>query len=214
MAEFWSKYSEKFLALSQREKLLISLGGAVGLFFILLTLLVEPAMDIGSSMQRQIKSESNQIAQVRSQIQLIKERLKKDPDREVDAQLKRLHAKSEKLSASLSEELSSLLSPNQMAELLEGVLDNSKSLKLISLESLPAEPVIKGEKDTTDYYIHPVRIELTGKYFDIKNYLSVLEEMPMKYFWKSFNYQVEEYPQARLILEVYTLGTGQEFIGG
>jgi MSHA biogenesis protein MshJ len=59
-----------------------------------------------------------------------------------------------------------------------------------------------------------VKIEITGKYFDIKNYLVELEIMPTTYFWRSYQYEVEEYPTARLVLVVYTLGTGQEFIGG
>ncbi|MCG6282615.1 MSHA biogenesis protein MshJ, partial [Vibrio diabolicus] len=41
-----------------------------------------------------------------------------------------------------------------------------------------------------------------------------LESLPVKYFWRSFKYQVETYPQARLILQVYTLGSREEFIGG
>jgi MSHA biogenesis protein MshJ len=59
-----------------------------------------------------------------------------------------------------------------------------------------------------------VRIELTGKYFDILEYLQLLESMPMQYFWRSYQYTVEEYPEARLVMEVYTLSSRQEFIGG
>jgi MSHA biogenesis protein MshJ len=62
--------------------------------------------------------------------------------------------------------------------------------------------------------VHPVRLELTGNYFAIRDYLLALESLPVKYYWRSFKYQVETYPQARLILQVYTLGSREEFIGG
>jgi MSHA biogenesis protein MshJ len=57
-------------------------------------------------------------------------------------------------------------------------------------------------------------MELTGSYFDISAYLQALESLPVRYYWRTFQYKVEEYPQARLVFEVYTLGTRQEFIGG
>lgn len=103
-----------------------------------------------------------------------------------------------------------------MARLLEGVLAGTKGLKLVSLESMAAEPIAGGADNQTQtgYYLHPVKIELTGSYFSILSYLNTLESLPVKYYWRSFNYTVEEYPTARLILEVYTLGTRQEFIGG
>jgi MSHA biogenesis protein MshJ len=101
-----------------------------------------------------------------------------------------------------------------MAELLEMVLDSSVKLRLVSLQSLPAESILSGDGSEAGYYIHPVRLELTGEYFDIKSYLSTLESMQVKYFWRSFEYEVEAYPKAKLILVVYTLGTRQEFIGG
>lgn len=41
-----------------------------------------------------------------------------------------------------------------------------------------------------------------------------LEHMPVKYYWRSFKYQVVEYPQAQLEFVVYTLGAKEEFIGG
>ena len=39
----WEQYSDKFLALSSREKWLVLLCGFVGLFMLLFSVLVEPA---------------------------------------------------------------------------------------------------------------------------------------------------------------------------
>lgn len=44
--QLWSSYSEKFDALSTREKWLISLGGLLALFFVLLTLLIDPVVRV------------------------------------------------------------------------------------------------------------------------------------------------------------------------
>lgn len=213
--QLWERLSDGFSALSSREKWLITLGGVVGLFFILLTLLLDPVMSSHSLLQRQIQTEQNQQQQMAAQIQQMNALLAKNPDQQTDEQLQALTEESRQLAGQMAEVVDRLTTPREMAQLLERVLENGRALKLVSLQSLPAKPVRVGQQETpTSYYIHPVRIELTGKYFDIKDYLTTLEDLPVRYYWRSFSYQVETYPQARLIMEVYTLGTRQEFIGG
>jgi MSHA biogenesis protein MshJ len=213
--QLWERLNDGFSALSNREKWLIALGGVVGLFFILLTLLLDPVMNSHAVLKRQIQNEQSQRQQMVAQIQQMNALLAKNPDQQTDEQLQALTLESQQLAEQMAEVVERLTTPREMAQLLERVLENGRALKLVSLQSLPAEPILVGQEETpSSYYIHPVRIELTGKYFDIKEYLETLEELPVRYYWRSFSYQVEAYPQARLIMEVYTLGTRQEFIGG
>lgn len=210
----WNQLNDKFTDLSPREKWLISLGGLVGLFFIILTLLIDPALSVNRTQQQQVKIESSQQQRLQSEIEVAQQRLTLDPDREIDAELSKLSEQSQTLALKLSEIVGGVLTPSDMAELLEDVLASQSNLKLISLESLPAEPIITAEKTEVGYFVHPVRIELTGKYFDIQQYMAKLESMKVDYFWRDLHYQVETYPMARLVLIVHTLGTRQEFIGG
>lgn len=211
----WHRLSDGFFALSAREKWLIALGGAVGLFFILLTLVLDPVINSRQLLSRQIQNEQMQLQQLAAQIRQIDILLAQDPDQQTNAELQALNEESEQLSQQMAQRVDRLTTPREMAQLLEKVLENGRALKLVSLRSLASSPVRVGQQDTpTSYYIHPVRIELTGNYFAIKAYLETLEHLPVKYYWRSFSYQVEAYPQARLIMEVYTLGTRQEFIGG
>ncbi|PJC85567.1 MSHA biogenesis protein MshJ [Vibrio sp. HA2012] len=220
----WNQLNDKFQALSVREKWLIAAGITVTLIVLLHSMLIEPAVVTAHSKQRQLTMQQDQIQNQAKEIELLKRRLQVNPDEEIDNKLQQLSERSLALSEQLAAIVDSLITPQQMAGLLETVLSSSNKLKLEALESLPPEAVLTGNKPVDDannagssavgYYIHPVRIELTGRYFDIKNYLETLETMPVKYYWRSFSYQVETYPEARLILEVYTLGTRQEFIGG
>ncbi|MFA0521336.1 type 4a pilus biogenesis protein PilO, partial [Vibrio sp. 10N.222.55.E8] len=108
----------------------------------------------------------------------------------------------------LSEIVEGLISPSQMSQLLENVLKAGDGLKLESLESLKPEAISNNQETSeySGYFLHPVRMELTGSYFDIAAYLQALESLPVNYYWRTFKYTVEEYPKARLVLEVYTLG--------
>tara|TARA_Y100001956_G_scaffold82830_1_gene106003 strand:+ start:14420 stop:15070 length:651 start_codon:yes stop_codon:yes gene_type:complete len=216
MMQRWQAWSDKFQQLSSREKWLISLCGMVAIGLGLLTLLVEPAYLAKKQTEQQLSTTKLDNQRLEADILLMTAKLNKDPDQEINLQYKRLITESQQLSEQLSKIIENLISPSEMANLLEGVLTESRKLTLVSLESKRAEPIVSNNSDAeySGYYIHPVRIELTGSYFDIVQYLEALEAMPVKYYWRSFSYRVEKYPSARLILEVYTLGTREVFIGG
>lgn len=216
MQQYWQQLSDRFAALSSREKWLISLLGLVAVGMLTFTFLVEPAWLKYQSTNKQISTLKLGNQRIEADILLVTAKLKRDPDKDLNIELQSLMEQSQDLSEQLAKIVGSLITPSQMALLLEDVLSSSKGLHLVSLESMNAEPIVSNEEGSSDseYYLHPVRIELTGDYFSIVRYLEALETMPVKYYWRSFNYSVEEYPKARLIFEVYTLGTRQEFIGG
>lgn len=214
--QLWNQLSDKFLALSLREKWLLFVCGLVGLSMLVFTLLIEPAYLY--LQEKNVKSmslmQSNQKQQ--GELLVLQAKLNKDPDKEIDLELKKLLVESQELSFELAEIVDRLVTPSQMAQLLESVLNAGNGLKLESLESLQPEAISDNQKnsDNSKYFLHPVRMELTGSYFDISIYLQALESLPVSYYWRTFEYSVEEYPKARLVFEVYTLGTRQEFIGG
>jgi MSHA biogenesis protein MshJ len=213
MQDKWMRISDKFSALSEREKWLIALCGTIAVVLILFTMLVEPTIQNYDKTVRAISSEQNDIVRLENENIAYEAKLTRNPDIAVDKELELVKIKSEELSIELDKVVNSLISPSQMPVLLDSVLSKSSKLKLVGLSSLPAEAIVK-DMDGAGYYLHPVRIEITGRYFDVLAYLKELESMPVRYYWRSFNYKVEEYPQARLVMEVYTLGSAQEFIGG
>ncbi|MEZ8825675.1 type 4a pilus biogenesis protein PilO [Vibrio amylolyticus] len=210
----FSQMSNKFDQLSDREKWLISIGGFVVFALVIFTFVTEPAMKKNSQLKHQVVITKADIQRLQGEILVLTAKLKKDPDKDIDIELTKLLKQSQELSHELSSVIDTLVSPTQMTLLLEEVLTQSKKLRLVSLETLGAESITKEQSQDSGYYLHPVRIEVTGSYFDILNYLQSLESMPAKYYWRSFKYQVEEYPKARLVMEVYTLGARKEFIGG
>ncbi|UUM30903.1 type 4a pilus biogenesis protein PilO [Vibrio japonicus] len=212
----WQMLSDKFVKLSEREKWLITLCGFVVIIMAVFTLMIEPVFQANQKMTKNITATKLASQQLEADVLLMTAKLKKDPDQEINLKYRSLVTESQQLSEQLSEMIESLISPSEMAALLESVLEGSKELRLVSLESQRAEPVVPNQSspDASAYYVHPVRLELLGNYFAIVKYLESLESLPVKYYWRSFQYNVEEYPTARLVLEVYTLGTREEFIGG
>ncbi|EGR2916540.1 MSHA biogenesis protein MshJ [Vibrio parahaemolyticus] len=216
MNEFWSSLEERFGEMSAREKMLVALCGFVTVVMLLFTLVLEPKLNQISNNERKLSNlkQSNQKTEI--DILRVKAQLKKDPNADIDLEISNLLTESQHLSMQLSQIIEHLVTPSQMAGVLESVLEQQSGIHLVSLQTLPSEPITE-DKDASQYsgyYVHPVRMELTGDYFSIANYLNKLESLPASYFWRSFSYKVEEYPKAKLVLEVYTLGSREEFIGG
>ncbi|MCC2525107.1 type II secretion system protein GspM [Vibrio coralliilyticus] len=216
MQQLWLQLNDKFQTLSLREKWLLTLCGLVVLSVMLLIWLIEPTVKANHALSGQLSSTKQTVQRLEGDILLATAKLNKDPNQNIDLEFKKLLTESQQLSEQLAQIIENLISPSQMARLLEDVLAGTKGLKLVSLESMTAEPITGGadSQTRTGYYLHPVRLELTGSYFSILTYLNTLESLPVNYYWRSFSYTVETYPTARLVLEVYTLGTRQEFIGG
>ncbi|MGR6833071.1 MSHA biogenesis protein MshJ [Aliivibrio wodanis] len=211
--EHWIKAKEAFSALSQREKILITLVGWIAVIFISLTFLVEPKVAEYQKVERDITRLNNSISSLKQQIELAQFRLQKDPNVEINQQYQALTLESQDLAELLSNRVAALVSPSQMAQLLETVLQESSKLTLLSMSTLRSERLLD-ENNVAGYYIHPVKLVLSGNYFDIEAYLSSLEALPVKYYWRNFNYEVKKYPIAELSIEVYTLGSSKGFIGG
>ncbi|EHH3741394.1 type II secretion system protein GspM [Vibrio parahaemolyticus] len=216
MNEFWSSLEERFGDMSAREKMLVALCGFVTVVMLLFTLVLEPKLNQISNNERQLSNlkQSNQKTEI--DILRVKAQLKKDPNADIDLEISNLLTESQHLSMQLSQIIEHLVTPSQMAGVLESVLEQQSGIHLVSLQTLPSEPITEDKEVSqySGYYVHPVRMELTGDYFSIANYLNKLERLPVSYFWRSFSYKVEEYPKAKLVLEVYTLGSREEFIGG
>lgn len=212
----WLKMAEKFANLSVREKWLITLCSLTVVILGSYVFFVEPTVKSNQLLRQKLTATNHNIQQLDDQILAISTKLKQDPDQGVNIEYQRLVTESQALSEQLAHVIENLISPSQMATLLEDVLAGTQGLHLVSLESLKAEPIVNNNasENYAGYYLHPVRLELTGGYFSVLNYLETLESLPVNYYWRSFNYQVNDYPNATLILEVYTLGTRQEFIGG
>ena len=215
MHPIWSQLDNKFKALNQREKLLLAICGLVVVTLTMSAWLIEPLAKSNQELDRQVTLTSQNIQRLEADILIVTAKLNKDPNENLNREYKKLLTESQRLSEQLALIMEDFISPSEMAQLLDKVLAETQGLKLVLLESLQPKPIMGADNQSqTGYFMHPVRIELTGGYFSILAYLTTLETMPVNYYWSSFTYAVDAYPNARVTLEVYTLGTRQEFIGG
>ncbi|KDM92807.1 type II secretion system protein GspM [Photobacterium galatheae] len=208
----WPILVERFDQLSRREQWLVALTGWVVLLLGGYQLLIEPVQQARVSTELQYHATQAEFIRRDGELHQIQRQLNTNPDKALDAQIVRLEASNARMDKTLSDRVASLVTPAQMATLMDQVLQHSQRLKLVSLESQPTAQLVHGED--AGYYIHPVRLTLRGRYFDLVNYLQQLEALPVKYYWRSLEYRVDIYPWSDITLDVYTLGESKDFIGG
>jgi MSHA biogenesis protein MshJ len=143
-----------------------------------------------------------------------------DPNEALLLERKRLDARLGEMSASLGDLLDRFVDPQRMPALLEDVIRQHRNLTLTRIESLPVEPLDvsapaeDGEQAVPVWiYRHPLQLEFEGRYFDVMAYLAELEQGPWRFGWRQLDYQVRDYPVARVTLEIETLSREKNWIG-
>jgi MSHA biogenesis protein MshJ len=112
-----------------------------------------------------------------------------------------------------------LIPPAEMTRVLKQILLQQVGLRLVRLESLPVEPLfetpegVEVESEGDDLFKHGVVIEVLGDYASTVLYLQAVETLPRRFFWESLDYEVTEYPTARVTLTLRSLSTQEGVVG-
>jgi len=222
--EQWRQYCQKFLIITKREQYLIALTGIVVITLLAFNLSIDGGLQDRQRLHKQVKELTNKEKNNKQMIELLSSTLEEDINQEVKGKIeqakKRLSATDEELLSLTSE----LIDPVQMRYALIELLKMQQGVSLVSLQVQPAVPLVtsvansnQSEKATKTENIglfkHQIVIKLSGNYFQLRDYLSQLEEMKWKFFWQDFNYQLKQYPTSELEVRLYSLSTKREFIG-
>lgn len=236
MSNKWQEYSDYYLTLTAREQYLVFLTGLVAALFIIFYLFIDvPMADNKKSAQQIVRLQSsNQSLKV--SVMEMQVALQRDPNEDIRGKIAQYESKLTKIDAKLLTLTSDLISPIQMRYALLDLLKLEKGVSLLSFELLGVQPLLANEpakntsvdksassEKTTDtkivspanlnLYRHGIKLKLSGSYFDLRDYLSQLENLSWKFFWQDFNFKLTEYPKSELEIEMYSLGTKKEFVG-
>jgi len=67
--------------------------------------------------------------------------------------------------------------------------------------------------ETAGVFKHAVVMQLSGGFFETKQFIEALEALPWRLYWDSLEYSVSQYPSAIITLQVYTLSTDEGAFG-
>lgn len=222
MNERWQQLAGKFNAMTLRERVMVLASLIVATVAIFNFLVLDPL----STRKRRLTGE---LATVRAGIKTA-ENMQKLRAADPDAVKRAYHDALRKQVAEIDENMKALqktlVPPDQMAKLLEGMLSRDRGLQLVNLRKLPArrfEAPGAPKADTAGtakaaaqpergIYQHSFELTVQGSYADLSNYLVRLEKLPWQMFWGKVSVDAGHYPMITLTLTVHTLSLNKAWL--
>jgi len=229
-----NKLVEKIDSLSLRERAIVFIGVIAVLFSVWDAYLLKPLETEQKSAIAKLNEKNAERIVLINRFQTLMASSNEDPNADNIARLKSLRSRLIDVQADLESSTGNLVTAKDMPKILETVLHKVGGLTLRNLKSLGVTPVIAKSKEelatvevgngsdnekklTADNidnaYKHGLRIEISGDYLTTLNYLRNLEELKWGFFWDNFKLTVNEYPDASVAIEIFTLSLNQEWIG-
>ena len=221
-------------ALSLRERGMVFAAGAAVIAFGAHALVLAPMFAEQAALRTRIAQQFDAANATDSEITARVQAFQVDPDAPARARLDGIHRELGQLGQQLLAIEHGLVPPERIAPLLESILRANGKLKLVSMRTLPVEPLsgppgsdaVAAPVAPADnaggaapaaaaaplLYRHGVEVTVRGNYLDMVDYMSALETLPTRMFWGRAQLDVEEYPAARLTLTLHTLSLDRQWM--
>jgi len=229
----WLILAARIDRLTLRQR--VGMFGACAFFLLYLfyMLAFEPLLREQQRLRGQIAQQHAAMAGIDAQISALVEAYARDPDAGTRQRLALARTETTTLGASLAAMQKGLVTPEQMAPLLQSILRANGRLQLVSLTTLPVTSVggppapppgaaatVAAPVDAPAaapatvglLYRHGVQVTVRGSYLDMIDYMASLEGLPTQLFWGEAQFDVEEYPRARVTLTLYTLSLDSKWL--
>lgn len=206
-------FANRIDAMSLRERALIFVTLLVALYFLAVNVLFGPLNRENERWQQQLSQKRQETQALELQVQALAN-TGEVPGSAKSNKLEALRENLKIMDADLGRVTSGLVSPREMARLMEQMLLRNRGLQVIKVESIQATPLQEGGGSTgAVVYKHGMHVEVKGGYLDTLRYLKSLEALPWKVFWGKVALKSEKYPDSRVSLVIYTISTNEAWIG-
>jgi MSHA biogenesis protein MshJ len=218
--------------LSMRERGAVFFCTLFVVYFVWDMFLLQPLQIEEKRVKSQLQQKQTEQLALNTQIQNMVVDKRTDPNKADREKLHALKSQLEKIESQVQTSTQQLVSPNNMAVILETVLLKVKGLELLAVRGLGAEAVIKPKDAVEDNkatkatvpgpepagivdnaYKHGLRIEFEGDYMSTLEYIRELENLEWGFFWESLEFKVNEYPDSTVAITVFTLSLDENWIG-
>lgn len=225
MSPAFERLQEKIDARVLRERVLL-FATALAVVYLMWNMLVQAQFDQQQqTLRTNIEAVAAERKQVETQLTTIAMATATDPAKykknEIDTLKQKIRVVDEQLSG-LSQ---GLISAEELPKILQEVLVRTATVTLLKVQTLPASELTLTKVDTatpdntqsiqqgTGVYKHAVLLKVSGSYMQLVDLLTAIEALEWKFYWESLDYKVTHYPQAEIIIRVFTLSSDEGLLG-
>jgi MSHA biogenesis protein MshJ len=208
--------------MSLRERAMIFAAAAFVVIALMSTMLLDPLLAKQRALSSQVVQQQEKMKALQGQLQALLQARRDDVHSPLRERIAQLRLQLREQDGYLQSRRDRLVRPDQMADLLEQVLNKNGQLQLVALKTLPVDFLIPPaanavaganvHSDQKQIFKHGVQITVRGGYSDMLRYLDALEKMPTQMFWGEVSLNVDQYPDASLTLTLYTLSLDKTWL--
>lgn len=214
---------QKIDARNIRERSLLFLC-VLAVVFLLWNLLVQSSLDKSEqALNTQLKDLKTQRQSLETQVTAISQALATDPNLEQKNHIAQLKSQISALDTQLGGLSQGLVSADDLPGILQEMLAKTSTLTLTHVQTLPVEELpltfatqvenAEAEEVSAGIFKHGVVLRVSGSYFQLLEFLHLLETSSWRFYWEQLDYRVTTYPNADILLRVYTLGAEKGRLG-
>jgi MSHA biogenesis protein MshJ len=231
----WLKLAARIDRSTLRQRIGVFAACATLVLYLLFMLALDPLLREQARLRDRIAQQQTAMAGVDTTITSLVEAFARDPDASSRQRLDAARTETRTLSDSLAAMQKGLVTPEQMAPLLQTILRANGKLQLVSLTTLPVTAVGGTPAGTPApaaatvtpaasaavapaapaaglLYRHGVQVTVQGTYLDMVDYMATLERLPTQLFWGEARLDVDAYPRAHVTLTLYTLSLDSKWL--
>jgi MSHA biogenesis protein MshJ len=209
----WLNWSEQFIELTQREKIIILFAAVFLTGFAVFKLQIEPRLEDMEQLEKRSKTVSSQLLSTNSQIAEINSALQVDPNEKIKKEIAIIRAEITKLESDLDKVMTEYIAPERMASALTRLLKGVEGVRIVGLTALRPEMIQhNSDLNLPSYYRHRFELEVEGDYFSLMKFVRTVSVNNKQFSVQDLHYQVEEHPTALMKLSLFTIGDNEKVI--
>ncbi len=208
----WQQWQEKFSYIPEsRRRFWLILGVALAIYLVYWFALM-PLQEQLQSQFKQQRQHQQQIEQHERELAQLEARLGGDPRAALRERLAKLYTRKDALEDKLNAE-ANYVSAAENRALLKALMNAATEIEVVAAKALPPELVYQDPEDANAaIYKHRLQLSLSGRYFQLRDYLKRLEQLEWSFYWQRLDYRVVETADAEVTLEIYTLSLERDYV--
>jgi len=206
---------------SMRERVLIFSALLIIIFAFWKAFIFDKIFGSQEAIAQNLQIMEKTIQQLQGQLTEVAKDIQSDPITKLRNQIRVVDVQNKRLEANLLELTKQLIPPVEMTRLLQDMIAERNGIQIIQVRNLPEEPLFTPEQLQSEeteiakfqVYRHPLFIEFNADFHTTLAFIEALEALPWKMHWADLDYQVQQYPLAKVKLTIETLSLDRHWIG-
>jgi len=199
-------------ALTLRERTLLLLTVVAVLFGIWYAALYRPLLARANAAEKSVTQLQKHFQRTTRELQKLVGQSGRSPNDRARARLASLKSRIADNDRKLTGATAGLIPPARMGTVLKTLLLEEPGLKLVSVDSEAARPLVKGQKNGP-LFTHGLTLTFDGRYGAALDYLRKVEALPWQLDWDSIRIITRDYPKNRITLQVHTISFSEAWLG-